>query len=69
MLLPGVGAQGGQARELAAAFANHAAGGLVAVSRSIIYAWRERGGDWQQAVRAAAAEHRQAIPRAARLPS
>jgi orotidine-5'-phosphate decarboxylase len=69
MLLPGVGAQGGQARELAAAFANHPAGGLVAVSRSIIYAWRERGGDWQQAVRAAAAEHRQAIPRAARLPS
>jgi orotidine-5'-phosphate decarboxylase len=69
MLRPGVGAQGGQARELAAAFSNHPAGGLVAVSRSIIYAWRERGGDWQQAVRAAAAEHRQAIPRAARLPS
>jgi len=61
-LLPGVGAQGGSARELAAAFANHPAGGLVAVSRSVIYAWRDRAGDWQQAVRTAAREQREAIP-------
>ena len=59
LLLPGVGAQGGSAAELAAAFRNHPAGGLVSASRSVIYAWRERGGDWQQAVRAAAAELRE----------
>jgi orotidine-5'-phosphate decarboxylase len=58
LLLPGVGAQGGRADELAAAFATHPAGGLVSVSRSVIYAWRETGGDWQQAVRTAAAELR-----------
>jgi orotidine-5'-phosphate decarboxylase len=59
-LLPGVGAQGGGVNALAPAFAGHPAGGLVAPSRSVIYAWRERGGDWQQAVRAAAAEVRAA---------
>ena len=59
-LLPGVGAQGGRAEDLAAAFANHPAGGLISASRSVIYAWRERGGDWQQAVRSAAAELRRA---------
>ena len=58
-LLPGVGAQGGRADELGAAFRDHPAGGLVSASRSVIYAWRERGGDWQQAVRAAAAELRE----------
>ncbi|HUZ84362.1 MAG TPA: orotidine-5'-phosphate decarboxylase [Gaiellales bacterium] len=61
LLLPGVGAQGGRASELAAAFRDHAAGGLVSASRSVIYAWRERGGDWQQSVRAAAAELREAV--------
>lgn len=59
-LLPGVGAQGGRAEDLAPAFANHPAGGLVVAARSVIYAWRERGGDWQQAVRTAAAELRRA---------
>ena len=34
-LLPGVGAQGGDAGELGAAFASHRAGGLVAASRAI----------------------------------
>jgi hypothetical protein len=28
----------------------------------VIYAWRDRRGDWQQSVRAAAAELRQATP-------
>jgi orotidine-5'-phosphate decarboxylase len=60
LLLPGVGAQGGSVDGLRAAFATHPAGGLVSASRSIIYAWRERGGDWQQSVRAAAAELRAA---------
>jgi orotidine-5'-phosphate decarboxylase len=35
MLLPGVGAQGGRAADLGAAFSGHRAGGLVAASRSI----------------------------------
>jgi orotidine-5'-phosphate decarboxylase len=67
LLLPGVGAQGGSVDGLAAAFAAHPAGGLVAPSRSVIYAWRERGGDWQQAVRAAAAGVRTAARAAARV--
>jgi orotidine-5'-phosphate decarboxylase len=64
LLLPGVGAQGGSASDLSAAFRDHPAGGLVVAARSVIYAWRERRGDWQQSVRAAAAELRQATPTA-----
>jgi orotidine-5'-phosphate decarboxylase len=37
-LLPGVGAQGATAVDVAAAFANSPAGGLVAASRSVIFA-------------------------------
>ncbi len=44
-LMPGVGAQGGKVDDLAAAFARHPAGGLVTVSRSLVGAWRESGGD------------------------
>jgi orotidine-5'-phosphate decarboxylase len=62
LLLPGVGAQGGSAADLAPAFRDHPAGGLVVAARSLIYAWRERRGDWQQSVRAAARELRQAAP-------
>jgi orotidine-5'-phosphate decarboxylase len=64
LLLPGVGVQGGRASDLAAAFRDHPAGALVVAARSVIYAWRERHGDWQQSVRAAAAELRQAVPAA-----
>jgi orotidine-5'-phosphate decarboxylase len=60
LLLPGVGAQGGRADILVAATATHPAGGLIAPSRSVIYAWRDRGGDWRQSVRAAASELRRA---------
>ncbi len=42
-LLPGVGAQGGRVGDLAAAFAPGRAGGLIAVSRSLVYA-HETGG-------------------------
>jgi orotidine-5'-phosphate decarboxylase len=62
LLLPGVGAQGGGTELLAPAFRDHPAGGLVVAARSVIYAWRERRGDWQQSVRAAAAELRQSVP-------
>jgi orotidine-5'-phosphate decarboxylase len=54
LLLPGIGAQGGTPADVAAAFANDPAGGLVSASRSVIYANREAGGDWQAAAGAEA---------------
>src|SRR5690242_3544270 len=54
-LLPGVGAQGGRPQDLAAAFSPGPAAGLVAASRSLIYAFRERGGDWRSAAGAESA--------------
>jgi orotidine-5'-phosphate decarboxylase len=53
-LLPGVGAQGGRPADLAPAFAGGRASALVAASRSVIYAYRGDGGDWQAAARAEA---------------
>lgn len=50
-LLPGVGAQGGEPADLAPAFAAGRASALVAASRSVIYAYRRDGGDWQAAAR------------------
>ncbi|MBV9421785.1 MAG: orotidine-5'-phosphate decarboxylase [Solirubrobacterales bacterium] len=44
-LLPGVGAQGGNVRDLKAAFAPGPAGGLIAVSRGIIGAYERTGGE------------------------
>jgi orotidine-5'-phosphate decarboxylase len=44
-LLPGVGAQGGQVRDLKAAFAPGPAGGLISASRGIIAAYERTGGD------------------------
>lgn len=44
-LLPGVGAQGGRAEDLGAAFAPHPAAGLVSASRSIVDAHLAQGGD------------------------
>jgi orotidine-5'-phosphate decarboxylase len=59
-LLPGVGAQGGRVEALAAAFEPHPAAGLVTASRSIVDAYRERGGDPGTAAAAAAEELRAA---------
>lgn len=59
-LLPGVGAQGGSATDLGPAFEPHPAGGLIASSRSIVGAHRQRGGDPAQAAAAAAEELRKA---------
>lgn len=59
-LMPGVGAQGGSADSLGAAFAPHPAAGLVSASRSIVDAHRERGGD-PAAASAAAAEDLRAL--------
>ena len=51
-LLPGVGAQGAAPEDVAAAFAAGPAAGLVAASRSVIYA--SSGADWRDAARAEA---------------
>ena len=52
LLLPGVGAQGARAEDLAAAFSVGPAGAIVTASRSVIYA--DRGAGWQEAAAAAA---------------
>ncbi|WP_324717658.1 orotidine-5'-phosphate decarboxylase [Carboxydochorda subterranea] len=52
LLLPGVGAQGGQVEALGPAFDRRGLGGLVAASRSILGAWRTHpGGElrWEEA--------------------
>jgi orotidine-5'-phosphate decarboxylase len=54
LLLPGIGAQGGSPAELSAAFASGPASALVSASRSVIYAYKERGGDWRSAAGAEA---------------
>jgi orotidine-5'-phosphate decarboxylase len=46
-LLPGIGAQGGELAALAPAFAPGPGGGLVAASRSVLYA--DPGPRWQVA--------------------
>jgi orotidine-5'-phosphate decarboxylase len=53
-LLPGVGAQGGDVRALAPAFAPGRAGGLVTASRSIANAYEQHGGTPADAARAEA---------------
>jgi len=53
-LLPGVGAQGGRAEDLAPAFAPHPAAGLVSASRSIVDAYADRGNDPALAAQTAA---------------
>jgi orotidine-5'-phosphate decarboxylase len=54
LLLPGIGAQGGSPAELSAAFASGPASALVSASRSVIYAYKEGGGDWRSAAGAEA---------------
>jgi orotidine-5'-phosphate decarboxylase len=55
LLLPGVGAQGATPADVARAFTSGPASALVAVSRSVLYASREAGGDWRAAAGAEAA--------------
>jgi orotidine-5'-phosphate decarboxylase len=55
LLLPGVGAQGGSPLNLERAWTSGPASALVAASRSIIYAFRETGGDFRDAAGAQAA--------------
>ncbi len=44
-LLPGVGAQGGRVEDVAPAFAPGRAGGLIAVSRGLVYAYEGEDGE------------------------
>jgi orotidine-5'-phosphate decarboxylase len=55
LLILGVGAQGAPASEVSPAFAEHPAGGLVSISRPILYAHEQHGGDWRHAAAAEAA--------------
>ena len=52
LLLPGVGAQGARAGDLAEAFSVGPAGALVSASRSVLYA--DRGAGWREAAAAEA---------------
>ena len=54
LLLLGVGAQGAQPADVAPAFAEHLAGGLVSISRPILYAHETLDGDWRKAAAAEA---------------
>ena len=54
LLLPGIGAQGGSPKELAAGFNGGPGSALVSASRSVIYAYRTAGGDWRAAAAAEA---------------
>jgi orotidine-5'-phosphate decarboxylase len=62
ILLPGIGAQGGDLEaSLHAGLDTSGAGLLVSASRSVIYAGSGHEGGWTEAVRAAAATLRDAI--------
>jgi orotidine-5'-phosphate decarboxylase len=61
LLIPGFGAQGAGPEALVGLARGDALGYVVNASRSIIYAWRERGGDYRSAAAAAAVEMRDAI--------
>jgi orotidine-5'-phosphate decarboxylase len=61
LLLPGVGAQGGSPADLARAFTSGPASALVAVSRSVIYAYRGTGLDWRTAALAESARFKREV--------
>ena len=61
LLVPGYGAQGAQATDLAAVFDGRGTGAIVNSSRAIMYAYRKRGGDWRVAARQEAEEMRAAL--------
>lgn len=56
LLLPGVGAQGADPAKLRSAFGEDGFGALVTSSRGIIFAYKDGGGDFAEAARAAAVE-------------
>ncbi len=64
-LIPGYGAQGASAADLAHAFDGAGTGSVVNSSRAILYAYRSGPGDWAAAAKAEAAAMRAALWRAA----
>ena len=64
-LVPGYGAQGGAAADVAGAFDAGGTGAVVNSSRAILYAYRVRPGHWAEAARAEAAAMRAALWKAA----
>ncbi len=61
LLLPGVGAQGATAADVARAFTSGPASALVTASRSVIFAYRGGGSDWRSAAGAEAARLRSEV--------
>lgn len=61
MLVPGFGAQGGTARDVAEAFDERGEGALVTASRSIIYAFEAGDTDWQSPITEAAGRFRDEV--------
>jgi orotidine-5'-phosphate decarboxylase len=61
LLLPGVGAQGASAADVARAFTSGPASALVPVSRAIMYAFRSDTDDWRIAAQQAAAHLRRDV--------
>ena len=62
LLMPGVGAQGGDVADLRPAFTSGPASVLVPVARAVIYAFRdENDDDWRSAIAQAAARLRAAV--------
>jgi orotidine-5'-phosphate decarboxylase len=49
LLLPGIGAQGAGPADVARAFTSGPSSALVAVSRSVLYAFRTTDDDWRSA--------------------
>ncbi|MFO7948672.1 MAG: orotidine-5'-phosphate decarboxylase [Armatimonadota bacterium] len=60
-LVPGYGFQGGGAEDVAAAFDENGFGAVVNSSRGVIYAYRQHGGDFQEAAFKAAQTMREDI--------
>jgi len=54
-LVPGYGAQGMTAKDVARCFKEDGRGALITASRSVIYAFEKKPGDWRESVRTAAA--------------
>lgn len=61
LLLPGVGAQGATAADVARAFTSGPASALVPASRAILYAFRSDAEDWRSAAAQAAAHLRREV--------
>jgi orotidine-5'-phosphate decarboxylase len=65
LLIPGYGAQGAQAGDLAALFDPTGTGAVVNSARAILYAYQKRPGDWEEAALQEAREMKAALWKAA----